>query len=153
MSARAVVIGIGNPMRRDDGVGPAVVDALIRAGAAVELVVADGEPTRLLEAWRDRALAVVVDAVLADAEPGTVERIEMEGRRVDAPRTTSSHGAGLAEALALGVALDRAPERLVLYGVQPADLGVGSGLTTAVAGVVPSLVAAIIDEIDRSSGS
>ena len=58
-----VVIGVGNEFRRDDGAGPAVIGQLRdRVPAGVELVITDGEPTRLIEAWAGAALAVIVDA-------------------------------------------------------------------------------------------
>jgi hydrogenase maturation protease len=69
-----VVIGVGNEFRRDDAAGPAVVTSLRgRVPPGVELVLTDGEPTRLIEAWTGAALAVVVDAVRADPpRPGRV---------------------------------------------------------------------------------
>ena len=71
-----VVIGVGNEYRRDDGAGLAVVTSLRdRVPPGVELVLTDGEPTRLIEAWTGAALAVVVDAVRADPpRPGRVHR-------------------------------------------------------------------------------
>jgi hydrogenase maturation protease len=71
-----VVIGIGNEFRRDDGAGLAVVTSLRdRVPPGVEIVLTDGEPTRLIEAWTGPALAVVVDAVRADPpRPGRVHR-------------------------------------------------------------------------------
>ena len=67
---RAVLIGIGNPYRRDDGIGPALaaeIEQLRPPGVSV--TVSDGEPTWLLDAWSGAPLAVVVDAVLCD-DPG-----------------------------------------------------------------------------------
>ncbi len=53
-SGPAVVIGIGNEFRRDDGAGPAVIGQLRgRAPAGVRLVITDGEPTRLIDAWTE----------------------------------------------------------------------------------------------------
>ena len=61
-----MVIGVGNEFRRDDGAGPAVVTRLRDlAPDGVRLVITDGEPTRLIDAWAGSALAVVVDAVRA----------------------------------------------------------------------------------------
>jgi hydrogenase maturation protease len=76
----AVVIGVGNEFRRDDGAGPAVVARLRDlAPPGVELVTMDGEPTRLIEAWTGAALAVVVDAVRAEPpQPGTVHRFVVD---------------------------------------------------------------------------
>ena len=49
-----VVIGIGNPYRRDDGVGPALIEALETTGLpGVRLVAADGEPAALIDASQD----------------------------------------------------------------------------------------------------
>ena len=65
-----VVIGVGNEFRRDDGAGPAVVARLRDlAPPGVRLVITDGEPTRLIDAWAGAALAVVVDAVRARVAP------------------------------------------------------------------------------------
>jgi hydrogenase maturation protease len=62
-----VVIGVGNEYRRDDGAGLTVVTSLRdRVPPGAELVLTDGEPTRLIEVWTGAALAVVFDAVRAD---------------------------------------------------------------------------------------
>ena len=59
-----VVIGIGNPLRRDDGIGPVALDALRQLSlAGCDIVELDGETTRVIDEWRDRAMAIVVDAV------------------------------------------------------------------------------------------
>ena len=95
-----VVIGVGNEFRRDDGAGPAVVARLRElAPPGVRLVVTDGEPARLIEAWAGAALAVVVDAVRADPpRPGTVHRFEVAGLGTGTGRPASSHGLGLDDA-------------------------------------------------------
>ncbi|GAA1971237.1 hydrogenase maturation protease [Catenulispora subtropica] len=89
MSPRdAVVIGVGNTYRRDDGAGPAVVRALAATPSALpghaRLAVCDGEPTRLIDLWRGADLAIVVDAVSADPDagmlPGNVMRWEWDER-------------------------------------------------------------------------
>ena len=65
-SDAVVVIGVGNEFRRDDGAGPAVIARLgDLAPSGVRLVITDGEPVRLVEAWSGAAVAVVVDAVRA----------------------------------------------------------------------------------------
>jgi hydrogenase maturation protease len=89
-----VVIGVGNEYRRDDGAGLAVVTSLRdRVPPGVGLVLTDGEPTRLIEAWAGAALAVVVDAVRADPlRPGRVHRFELDRPLAGASRTASSHG-------------------------------------------------------------
>src|SRR5579872_2191518 len=112
-----VVIGIGNEFRRDDGAGPAVVSALrdLAPPPGVELLITDGEPTRLIEAWTGAALAVVVDAVRASPpHPGRAHRFVVDGPGAGGARTASSHGFGFDDTIALAVALDRMPGRLIV---------------------------------------
>lgn len=96
MTTRATVTGVGNEFRHDDGVGPAVIAELQRhAPADVELIVTDGDPTRLLEAWDGVELAIVIDAVrCAPAEPGRVHRTSIDGY-LGSARDGSNHGLGL----------------------------------------------------------
>ena len=151
--APVVVIGVGNEFRRDDGAGPAVIGQLRgHVSSGVGLVIADGEPTRLIEAWTGAALAVVVDAVRAQPpHPGRVHRFVMDRPGTDAGRTASSHGFGLDEAIALALALDRMPGRLIVHAIEAADLTQGTGLTPAVAEAVGIVATAILDDI-RASG-
>jgi hydrogenase maturation protease len=149
-----VVIGVGNEFRHDDGIGPAVVDrlrGLVPPG--VDLVTSDGEPTRLIEAWTGAALAVVVDAVRASpTQPGRGHRFVLDrpGHRLAQPG--SSHGFGLDDAIALALALDRMPGRLIVHAIEAADLTQGTGLTPAVAAAVGTVATAILDDIGPFPG-
>ena len=61
-----IVIGIGNEYRRDDGAGLAAVTSLRdRVPPGVELVLTDGEPTRLIEAWTGAVLAIALHRTIA----------------------------------------------------------------------------------------
>lgn len=149
-SSRALVIGVGNPYRRDDGVGIAVVERL-RQEAELDLDVVEesGEPAALVERWTGRSLVVLVDALRSGAPGGTVQRVESDLRRWNAPTGSShmsGHGLGVAEAIDLGEALDRLPDRLLIFGVEAADLADGTGLSPAVAAAVSVVVDAIRSE-------
>ena len=148
-----VVIGVGNEFRRDDGAGPAVVTSLRgQVPPGVELVLTDGEPARLIEAWTGAALAVVVDAVLTDpSRPGRVHRFVLD-RPIGGPvRTTSSHGFGQDDAVRLALALDRMPGRLVVHAIEVADLSQGPGLTPLVAAAVGDVARAVLSDIRDAS--
>jgi hydrogenase maturation protease len=146
---RAVVIGVGNEFRRDDGAGPEVVARLRgRVPKGAELLVSDGEPTRMIEAWEGMPLAVVVDAVRAEpAVPGRLHRLVLDRADAAAPRSLSSHGLGLEDAIGLGQALDRMPGRLIVHAVEAADLTQGTGLSPAVAAVIDELAAAVLHDL------
>lgn len=144
----AVVIGVGNEFRRDDGVGPAVARALAAAGPRIRAEVCDGDPVRLMEAWDGAETVVIVDAVrCTPAVPGRWHRTTL-------PHTVpaaSSHGFGVPEAVELAEVLDRRPEQLVIYAVEVADVGFGTGLSPAVAAAVTPLVEAVRTELTNPS--
>ncbi len=150
MTVRALVIGVGNPYRRDDGVGAVVVQRLRdEAVVGLDAVEASGEPAALLDEWSGRDLAIVVDAVRSGGSPGHLHRWTHEHGHWDAaPQLdgVSSHGLGVGDAVELGRLLDRLPRRLVVLGVEAGDVGDGLGLSDPVARAVD----VVVDEVRRT---
>jgi hydrogenase maturation protease len=148
--AQAVVVGIGEPFRQDDGCGPRVVRALRgHVAPAVRLVEQVGDMTELLDVWEAAPLAVVVDAMRSGAGPGEVARLEGEELlRARPERTTSSHGLSVRDAFELGRALGRLPIRLVVYLIEADRVAPGTALTPAVAEAVRRTATAIVAELE-----
>jgi hydrogenase maturation protease len=146
----SVVVGVGNMMRRDDGVGPEVVDRVRAARPDVEVVEVNGDASTLVDVWHDRALAVVVDAVRTGASVGTVHRWQLVDGWDDVPLASpgSSHLVGVADAVRLSQALGRLPRRLIVIGVEVADLGDGTGLSAAVSAAVAPAADAVLRALD-----
>ncbi|MGO8875356.1 MAG: hydrogenase maturation protease [Acidimicrobiales bacterium] len=145
----ALVIGVGNPYRRDDGVGIAVIERLREVGVpSLDLVEESGEPVALVQRWSGRDTVVLVDAVESGAPAGTLHRFECVGGEWDvAPpaAAVSTHGIGVAEAVALGDALECLPRHLVLYGIEVGDVGNGVGLSPEVAAALDTLVDDLVE--------
>lgn len=134
-AAPVVVVGVGEPFRSDDGLGPRVVAALRgRLAPTVRRVERVGEPTALLDLWDGASLAVVVDAMRSGAAPGTLRRLEGDevAAAALAERTTSTHGLSVRDAIELGRSLGRLPARLVVYLVEAGEVGPGSEVSPAV---------------------
>jgi hydrogenase maturation protease len=152
VSAGTVVVGIGNPYRHDDGIGPLVaelVDAYRLAGVTA-VPVGDADPTLLIEAWAGAELAVVVDAALCrPSHPGRIHRVIPGECALDGymAATASTHHLSLAEALRLSAALEAGPERLVVLAVEAADVSIGEGLSPMVAAAVPRVLGRVLAEI------
>ncbi len=144
-----LVIGLGNEHRRDDGCGLEVVRTLQRRlGVEARLVEGGDDATDLLDLWEAAGTVYVVDAVRSGRLPGTVHRFEVErGERFTGLPVTSTHGLSLGEAVALGRALGRFPQRLVVFGIEAADVGPGSGLTAPVATAVEEVSWRIAEEL------
>lgn len=151
LNADILVIGIGNEYRRDDGVGPAVAAAINELGLpGVSVVTGIEDPMDLLDAWSGAALALVIDAAIASpSTPGRIHRIRTSD--VTASGGVSTHRLDVTQAVALGQALGRKPDQLVVFTIEAADVSDGVGLTPQVAAAVPKVVRALIAEIGDTS--
>lgn len=149
MTPNAIIIGIGNDFRRDDGVGLAVAQRIAERNLpGVRVLSGISESTAMLDAWSGASRAVVVDAVTgANSDPGRIRR--WTGPDLETSAVVSSHALGLAQTCALGQALARMPDELVVFTVDVVDTNHGIGLTPAVAAAVPNLVDVIVDELSR----
>jgi hydrogenase maturation protease len=148
-----VVIGVGHPYRRDDGVGPAVIERLRqRCLPGVSLVESDGEAAALITMWEERRLAILVDAVRAEpSHPGRVHRLVVPRPGSERTRAASSHGIDLGEAVELARVLGRLPGRMVVFAIEAADTSLGLGLTEHVAEAADRVADEIAAEVTATN--
>jgi hydrogenase maturation protease len=148
---RAVVIGVGNDYRGDDGVALAIVRRLEgNVPADVTVRSFEQEPTRLIDAWDGADTAIVVDAAGSGAEPGTLHRFDASAEPIPASVFRSStHAFGVGEAIELARALGRLPRHVVVYGVEGGSFAAGEGLSPPVAEAVEPAAAAVLEELAR----
>ncbi len=144
-----VVIGVGNAYRGDDGAGVAVADLLrSRAAPALDVLVCELEPTRLLDAWEGADAAFVVDAVASGMPAGTVHRFDAA---TPLPRqifgSASTHALGIAEAVELARALGRLPERTIVFGIEGTTFEAGGDMSPAVADAAREVADRIVEEV------
>ncbi len=135
-------IGLGNPCRQDDGVGPYVVQALAampRPGMQTAIDI--GDSLQLLNRMQGHDQVTVIDALKADSSPGRVHRFDGHSEQWRAaPFAVSSHVLSLAEALDLGRTLQQLPARLTIVGIEGQHFAVGTNLSPAVRRSADSLI-------------
>lgn len=151
----AAVIGIGNPLRADDGAGAEVVRRLAgRVPPEVRLLALSGEPAELLDAWDGLDAVVVVDAVRTGGTPGMIHRLDASDTPL-AARTgsPSTHGLGLAEALELGRALGRLPARVIVVGIEAGDDSDGDVLSAPVEDAIDEAAALVVSALTPNGDS
>ncbi|HVP38790.1 MAG TPA: hydrogenase maturation protease [Candidatus Saccharimonadales bacterium] len=146
---RALVIGVGNPLRGDDDAGPEAARRLrARGRAPARVAECGGGAAELLAAWHGEPQVWVVDAVASGAPPGTVHRLD--AREALPPgwgRAVSTHGLGLAEAVELARRLGQLPARLVIYAIEVRGFEPGAPLSAEVERAVDQVVARIEAEL------
>ncbi len=145
---RTLLIGIGNPYRRDDAAGIiAVQRARPLLPKHVESLECTGDLTALLAVWQG-ARCIIVDAMRSDGVPGTVVRIDSQKLPLLAElHFFSTHAVGLPEVIGLARALGRLPDELVLFGIEGADFSEGEGLSPEVEKAVEDVVRYILREV------
>ena len=149
MASRQLVLGLGNDLLGDDGIGPWLVGALRErpALAGFDFDTADGSGLGLLDLLDGYERAVIVDCMPdEDGEPGQVQRLsaeEFESRSFD----LSSHYAGLPQVLALGHRLGLAMPNVDVLAVLVEDpYRIGTDFSPELEGRLPD----IADEVERA---
>ncbi len=145
---RTLVLGLGNPIVSDDGVGFAVVEALRKRvkDPSTTFLASSLAGINLLDAISDFERLILVDAVVGIA-PGEVRR--WEGEFPLTRNTASSHGMDFSSALELGRRMGYAiPERIIIFGIGVSDVTtLSENLTREVAEAVPRACQMIEAEI------
>jgi hydrogenase maturation protease len=144
-----LVLGLGNVLLEDDGVGSAAVALLLERFHAPDGVrVLDGGTLglSLLPYFDESESVVLVDAVRADGAPGTLVRLDGDEVAPAVATRLSPHQVGVADLLDGARWLDRYPRRVVLMGVIPQSIDLGLGLTPAVRSSLPELVDRVVAE-------
>jgi hydrogenase maturation protease len=145
-----LVIGVGNPYRRDDAAGLHVITLLQEMGLdRAVLRQHSGEGASLMDMWQGASTVILIDAVSSGAPPGTVHRLEP--LRQPLPRAMfrhSTHAFSVPEAVELARALNQLPKRLLVIGIEGQDFSAGTELSPAVAAALPE-AARMVLEIDK----
>jgi len=119
---QVLVLGIGNLLLQDEGIGVHIVNELQRRfqfPPEVELLDGGTAGMELVEAMLDREQVIVVDAIRSDKTPGTLIHIEGDAVPAFLQQHLTPHQLGLADVLATLTIAGRTPNQLVLLGIVP----------------------------------
>ncbi|MGD2206951.1 MAG: HyaD/HybD family hydrogenase maturation endopeptidase [Anaerolineae bacterium] len=149
--SETLVLGLGNILLRDEGVGVRVIErlqALYEFPRGIRIVDGGTLGLDLLPYLENASRLVVVDAVPVRESPGALVRLTggeiatfMDAVGISLPQT------GLQELLAVAMLKGYLPDEVVFWGVQVESLGVGLELSTAVAASVDVLVRNVLAEL------
>jgi len=152
MFVSILVLGLGNVLLSDEGVGVRIVEALSAFhDLPDEVEVLDGGTSGmdLLDTIADRDCLIVADAVNANGPAGRLMRLENDDIRMLFENRLSPHQLGLSDLLANLRLIGQEPRRIVIVGVVPQNLGLGLELSPAAADGRDAAVAMIVDELTR----
>ena len=157
-NSRVLVLGLGNILLKDEGIGVHVAAELQKQGLPANVEVIDGGTAGLdillLQEGLDKL--VVLDAVRFGKEPGTIYKLRLSAgekdklARIFGPDNESKislHQVGLIDALAAAEKLSCAPREIVIIGIEPKEITHGLDLTEQVKQKIPKIVNTVLEEI------
>jgi hydrogenase maturation protease len=144
-----LVVGIGNPIMSDDGIGVHALRYLEgRLPDDVELVEGSVYCADLLLFLENRRKVVFIDGIDAGAEPGTLFRFSPdEVRNQKGNEPVSLHDFGIYELITAARLLDQCPEDIVILAVQVKNVDVGENLSPEVLDAIPRVYKLLLEEL------
>ena len=146
-----LILGLGNLLLSDEGVGVHAVNALSRRfemPEGVEILDGGTSGMDLLDAIAGRDHLIVCDAIRSDERPGSVQRIDGESIAAFFATRISPHQLGLSEVLANLELLGERPGHVTIIGVVPADLSLGTELSAAGREGMAKSIDFILDDLE-----
>jgi hydrogenase maturation protease len=135
---KQLIIGVGNPLRCDDGIGPHIIKLLLQQKATslsnhhVDLIDGGTDSFALLDIINQYPTVIIVDAVNMGAEPGTIKVFTPAEAKIKISNDAlSTHGFGLAEMLKLMDELG-IKTQVTIIGIQPQTITFGNTLSDKV---------------------
>lgn len=144
-----LVVGLGNPLMGDDGVGCAVAERLAgdpRLPDGVEVICGGSDLLRYTGEMEGRSRVVVIDAIQDDAGPGGVTVFDESLSGLD---DRQSHAHQLSAVQAIHLLRTVTPARYTLVGVSIASAAMETGLSPIVNALMPAIIDRVLQEVAR----
>ena len=152
---KIVVMGTGNVLLKDEGVGVHVIRALKKDEALprnIEIIDGGTAALDVLQSLADVDKLIVVDAVRGGDEPGAIYRFSPEDISEKRSEFLSLHQLGLLEALKMAGMLGTVPREIVIVGIQPEDVSPGLEPSPEIKRRIPEAVEVIKGLIQTDQG-
>ena len=150
---RVTVLGIGNLLLKDEGVGVHLVQRLagIVDNAKVNIIDAGTSPDLLSLVDKNTDKLIVVDAVKAGNEPGTIYRFSPDNLDLDSISPFSLHEIGVLDSLKIMVLFDRLPDSTVIIGIEPKTIDFGLELSPEIEEKLSEMINLVLKEIEETT--
>jgi hydrogenase maturation protease len=151
MKNPVVVLGLGNPLMADEGIGVHLIERLTKRAAqypGVDFVDAGTASLSVLHLIEGRRKAIFVDCAFMDEEPGVIRRFTPgDVRSTKVLSRQSLHETDLLRILCLARQLDQVPEQVVIFGIQPERVAPGTDLSAALSTRIDAYLSQILCEL------
>jgi hydrogenase maturation protease len=146
-----LILGIGNLLLKDEGVGVHVVKKLKEMPLPENVEVLDGGTAGLdlVDFIEGRKKLIVIDAVNAGDKPGTIYRLTEENLDIKPKAITSFHEIDFLDALHMSEVMKSKPEEIVVIGIEPKDMSNGLELSPEIEERIPRIIEIVMKELNN----
>ena len=147
---RIIVLGVGNILLSDEGIGVWAIERLqsdYQLPPEVEVIDGGTSAMEMLDDLANADHLIIIDAVRGGRAPATMIRIADEDVPVFFKTKLSPHQIGLSDVLATLSLMGERPRAITVIGVEPASLDTAMALTPQVQAVLPKVVDQVIKEL------
>jgi hydrogenase maturation protease len=152
VSPKIAVLGIGNLLLEDEGIGVHVAQRL--AGLLdddnVKIIDAGTYPDFLSLVNDDLDKLIIVDAVVNGDKPGTVCRFNFDDEDLEAALPLSVHDIGVLDSLRTMALFDKQPKSTVIIGIEPKTIDFGLELSPEIEDKLPEIINLVLKEIEET---
>jgi hydrogenase maturation protease len=153
MKKDTVVIGLGNTLMGDEGIGCVIAGRLLSQQEkypGIEFIDAGSGGMSLLHIISGRKKAVIIDCAVMGAEPGTIKRFTPEQTKsVKQLSHYSLHEADVLQIIEMSRRLGECPETIVILGIEPGSVEHGRELSDALSGRLSEYIKTIEKELSE----
>jgi hydrogenase maturation protease len=150
---KILILGIGNILLRDEGVGVHVIEYLQQQKIPDDVELMDGGTAGadLLEHICGREKVIVIDAIQSDYLPASIVRMTPQDLVPDNAPQLSIHSLDLPQTLAMAELLDCPSKDVVIFGIQPEKVECGLEMTAAIRAIIPQVARLVLEEIKKTA--
>ncbi|MFZ0928611.1 MAG: hydrogenase maturation protease [Syntrophobacteraceae bacterium] len=154
-TGRVVVLGVGNELLKDEGIGVHAARELARQTLSFPLEII--EAGTVPDCWQGDepvSVLVVIDAVYGGGEPGAIYKFSPEDVEFETCLMTSIHQLNFVDSLKLSEIAGNKPGRTVIIGVEPKEVAWGMELSEELRGRISDVVKTVLKEVtpDQETG-
>jgi len=145
--AKTLILGVGNILLRDEGIGVRVVEYLQQQTLpeGIELVDGGTAGADLIDVLADRKTIIIIDAVDSDKPAGTILKLTPDDLAPQSPNPLSLHDLDIPQTLAMTKMLNCAPKNVIIFGVVPECVVPGMELSKTLAQLVPTIADTVFE--------
>ena len=152
-NVRIAVLGVGNLLLKDEGIGVHLVQKLsgVVDDTNVKIIDAGTYPDFLSLLDDNLDKLIIVDAVKTGDRPGTIYRFSSDNLDLDSALPVSVHDIGVLDSLKTMALFNRQPKSTVIIGIEPKTIDFGLELSPEIEDVLPEIINLVLKEIEETT--